>query len=96
MLRLRHLETALEHEDHLGWGYATKDSLPTVRQAKLDCAVIDVANELFLTPEDLFHWTNSKWGRWLVDGVYGRDESPTKKTVRNYLNEKAVREALDF
>lgn len=98
-LTLTHLEEALGHEKHLGFGYATRDSLASPRTlgtlAKLDCAVVDVANELKLNFEELFHWTNSKYGRWLVDDVYGNDSPPTKATVRRNLNKKAVDVAMD-
>ena len=88
------LEAALGDERHLGFGYAISRDLGESRRKRLDRAVVRVANDLDLDAETLFHWANSKWGR-LVDGVYGRNESPSSETVRNYLNEKAVAEALD-
>ena len=85
-LVLDDLEAALEDDRHHGWGYATKTSLGAGIQAKLDCAVIDVANELGLDYEELFMWTNSKYGRWLIDSL----GSPTKVLVREQLNQDAI------
>lgn len=88
---------ALADERHLGFGYAcTRDISSASKKAQLDNAVAGVANELGLDAETFFHWTNSKLGRWLADGVLGRGEPPTKETVRKYLNPEAVAEALDF
>lgn len=90
------LQMALEDDRHLGFGYATADVIGSAsRRRSLDRAVVAVANEVGLDSETLFHWTNSKWGRWLVDGVHGRNEPPTRATVRAYLNPSAVAEALD-
>jgi hypothetical protein len=88
-LSLEDLDATLEDERHNGWGYATKSgSLDLRPEAQLDCAVIDVANELGLSYDDLFIWTDSKYGRWLVDTVAG--QTPTKTTVRKYLNQEAI------
>lgn len=92
-LGLQDLDDAVEDQRHLGWGYSTKSGLPNRAQATLDCAVIDVANELELNYEELFHWTNSKYGRWLVDTIGGK--TPTKAAVRKYLNAEAVKDAQE-
>jgi hypothetical protein len=84
------LQNVLADERHLGFGYATSDVLPPSRRERLDRAVVAVANDLGLDEETLFHWTNSKYGRWLVDLVYGNDAPPTQATVP-----LAVEEALD-
>jgi hypothetical protein len=89
-LTLDDLEDCLNDEEHLGWGYAIRDNLSASRQARADKAVVAVANELGLTKRQLFHWTNSKYGRWMIDGMYGRDEGISRATVRNYLNHDAV------
>lgn len=96
VLSMDDLDAALGSEDHLGYGYAISSDLPSRKRLALDHSVVAVANDLDLDAETLFHWTNSKWGRWLVDGVYGRDETPTKATVEKYLNPKAVAEATTF
>lgn len=85
------LDACLADDDHLGWGYAIASDLSNSKRERLDRAVVAVANELGLSKRDLFHWTNSKYGRWLVDGIYGRDESPSKASVRHYLNPEAMK-----
>ena len=88
-LVLDDLDAALEDGRHNGWGYLTSRHLRVRQAAALDIAVIDVANELGLNYEDLFSWTNSKNGRWLVDGIES-DTKPTAKLVREYLNEETM------
>lgn len=95
-LSVEDLHRTLEDERHLGFGYACCDVVTGSRAGRLDSAIVYVANELGLSYEDLFHWSNSKYGRWLADGVYGRDESPTRATVRHYLNPEAVRVSQEF
>lgn len=81
------LDAALNDEDHLGWGYSGASSyLSDSKRERLDRAVVAVANELGLSKRELFHWTNSKYGRWLTDTV----ESPSKASVREYLNADAM------
>lgn len=89
ILTLEDLDATLEDERHNGWGYATKSrGLVLGMEAKLDCAVIDVTNELGLDYEDLFRWADSKYGRWLVDHIGGG--IPTRTVVRQYLNQEAI------
>lgn len=88
-LTVEDLHRTLEDERHLGYGYATVGLIieSESRRNRLDRAIVAVANELELSYEQLFDWSNSKYGRWLADGVYGRDESPSRATVRShYLN----------
>lgn len=90
-LTLADLERALEDDRHNGWGYATSRSgwLSPTAMARLDCRVIDTANQLGLDYEELFQWTDSKYGRHLVDTIGGvRDV--TFAAVRPYLNENAM------
>jgi hypothetical protein len=90
------IERALADGRHLGFGYAcTRDIESESKRQRLDRATVAVANELGLDDETFFHWANSKYGRWLADAVLGRDEPPTKATVRQYLNPPAVEQALD-
>jgi hypothetical protein len=74
-LTIDNLEAALADERHLGVGYWESRSveMPKRKLERLDRAVIRQANALGLDQERLFHWTNSKYGRWLVDDVYGCD-----------------------
>lgn len=93
-LTVADLVAALNDERHLGWGYATREYLSESRRERLDRAVLAVANSLGLSAEDLFHWTNAKFGRHLVDmassGKINHD------LVRGYLNAEAVAQAKDF
>jgi hypothetical protein len=85
-LKVGDLAAVLDREDHHGWGYATRRYLDAKLQRELDAAVIEVANALMISCDDLFEWADSKWGRWLVDAVQGRDEPATVETVRGCLN----------
>jgi hypothetical protein len=85
----------LDNPEHLGFGYARTraDGLPEATVTALDAAVAAVANELGLTAGQLFHWSNSKHGRWLTDAVWGRGEPATPATVREYLTARTVAQA---
>lgn len=85
-LTTKDLEDALADPQHLGYGYATAGNLRRSQATALDNAVVRVANELDLDPVAFFDWTNSKYGRWLVDGVEGCGEKPNAETVRKYMN----------
>ncbi len=95
MLTVQDLHETLADERHLGFGYACCRDLPEATADRLDRAIVAVANEMELDRETLFHWSNSKYGRWLYDAVYGREEPPTQKTVRGLLNEAAIRRATE-
>lgn len=84
------LDAAIAREDHHGWGYAQRRYLDSAAQRSLDQAVVVVANELGLTADELFAWTDSKPGRWLCDAVYGRSEVATVDTVRGCLNRQVI------
>lgn len=95
------ISRALADERHLGWGYTCTRDLGAEYgrqsdQDQLDRNVVAVANELGLDYDTFFHWTNSKYGRWLADAVIGRNESVTEGTVRGCLNREAVAAAMDF
>jgi hypothetical protein len=72
------VKAVLDHPDHLGWGYATSrfGSATPEQVAAMDEALVDRANALGLTVEELFVWTNAKPGRWYVDRVVGCWEDP--------------------
>ncbi len=89
------LHETLADERHGGWGYACCSDLPRSKREPLDRAIIGVANEMNLDRERLFHWSNSKYGRWLYDAVYGNDKPPTRATVRELLNPEAMRLATE-
>lgn len=88
------LEAALNDERHLGFGYATRDYLPTSLRERLDRNVVWVANDLGLDAETLFHWANSKNARWLCD--HASDGKVSRDRVRDYLNPETVASAMDF
>ena len=90
MLTLTDLHQTLADDRHLGWGYACCQDLGATTLARLDKAIIAVANEMSLDYEDLFHWSNSKHGRWLFDSVYGNSNPPTRATVRILLNPQTI------
>jgi hypothetical protein len=94
MLTVDDLHATLADERHLGFGYACCDVLPPGKRERLDRAIVAVANQLELDRETLFHWSNSKHGRWLADAAYGRDEPATRATVRTLLNPEAVAASL--
>jgi len=83
----------LDDPRHEGWGYgcSVRYQVPEQVVADLDAAVAAVANELRLTPEQLFQWSDSKHGRWLWDDVHGCDAPPTVETVRKHMNEDSTR-----
>lgn len=76
---------ALEDERHHGFGYATRRSVPYFRLLELDREVIRQANTHQFTKEELFEWTNSKLGRWLVDEIVGCG-TPIEEAVPKYLS----------
>lgn len=90
MLTITDLHETLAHEDHLGWGYACLDVLSDSKRKRIDRAIVAVANELSLTTDQLFMWSNSKHGRWLADRVYGNDAPINRATVRTELNERVI------
>jgi hypothetical protein len=92
MLTIQDLHETLADERHLGWGYAGRDRLAASKRDRLDRAVVAVANELGLDTETLFHWSNSKNGRWLIDEA--TDSAPTRDLVRKHLNPDAVASSL--
>ena len=84
----------LADERHLGHGYACTDVLSDSRRARLNHAVVGVANEEGLTRDELFTWSNSKHGRWLADRVYGNNAPISRATVRKELSRKIVDELV--
>jgi hypothetical protein len=95
-LTVDNITQALEDERHLGFGYYESRSveMPKRKLERLDRAVIRQANALGLDQERFFHWTNSKYGRWLVDDVYGCDRN-IAEAVALALNAEAVEVACD-
>lgn len=83
-LTVEDLHATLEDERHLGWGYATTEELNDRERRNLDVVVIEIANEQGWTKDQLFEWSNSKYGRWLSDLVYGRGW--TQKQMRTELD----------
>ena len=90
------LHRTLEDDRHLGWGYAeVAEYVHGRRREQLDRAIVAVANEQGLDYEILFHWSNSKHGRWLSDAVHGCNAPPTRATVRGLLNPSTIAASLD-
>jgi hypothetical protein len=89
MLTETHLHEALEDERHHGWGYAGRSYLSAARRDLLDRLVLDAANDLGLTREELFQWTDSKYGRHLTDEASGRSAN-LRPLVARYLNADAI------
>lgn len=91
-LTVEDLRATIADERHLGFGYACRaEDLSAAQAARVDRAVVAVANSLGLDRDDLFAWSNSMWGRWLHDGIQERDENPIgAPTVRRYLNAEII------
>lgn len=85
----------LTDDRHLGFGLAESHLLTSRKRDQLFTAIAAVAVELGITKEELFHWTNSKWGRWLIDGVYGCDEPINRATVRRCMDAQKVAEVQE-
>jgi len=85
VLNIDHLAAALEDDRHLGFGYATSRHLPHGYRTRLNNAVIAVANEIGLTEEELFDWSNSKTGRHLVDVCSGGSIN-REEVVRRFVH----------
>lgn len=77
------------------FGYAQLERLNSQKRARIERALVAVANELQLSLDELRVWSASKWVRWLCDGVKGRNEPPTRETLRRYLNEEIVANLLE-
>jgi hypothetical protein len=90
MLTVEDLHETLEHEDHLGFGYACCIDLPHTKRDRLDRAIVAVANEEGFSKSELLTWSNSKHGRWLADLVMGNGYAPTRATVRRQLSREIV------
>jgi hypothetical protein len=93
-LTVADLYETLNDERHLGWGYATLDVLGDSKRDRVDRAIVAVANDLGLTYEELFNWSNSKHGRWLADRVYGNDAPATQATVRKELTREIITQLM--
>ena len=91
-LTVADLDATLADERHLGWGYASAGHFGDSKRARLDRAVVAVANELGLDYEGLFMWSNSKLARWCADEMHGR--SPSREAVRHYLNPTVIRDLV--
>lgn len=84
----------LNDDRHLGFGLAEASVMTSRNRERLFAAVARRANDLSLTKEELFHWTNSKHGRWLVDSVYGCGE-PVAAAVASHMTAERVAEVQE-
>lgn len=63
-----------EDERWLGWGYLQGRTNDEEIDAGADAYVLARAAERGWDREDLFHWMNSKDGRWFADWYFGGDK----------------------
>jgi hypothetical protein len=90
MLTVQDLHETLEDPRHGGWGYACVARTFTANKcAAIDKAIVAVANKEGLTKEELFVWSDSKFGRWLRDEAE-ETRDITQKFVRKHLNRSIV------
>lgn len=90
MIYSRDIEAMLTDERHLGFGLATIRLLPEHLRTSTIQAVVRQANSWGLDYEQTFHWTNSKYARWLVDDV-GSGKLPSR-VVKHQMTLAKVRE----
>jgi hypothetical protein len=91
MLTVADLHDTLTHEDHLGWGYACVASIDSdAVRARIDRHIVRAANDLGLTADELFMWSNSKYGRWLSDEVGESLRDATLAKVQRYLSAETI------
>jgi hypothetical protein len=86
---------ALRDPRHNQHGYAITVDLPNSISAESDDLVIQVANEMGLTYEDLFMFLDSKPARWLREDLENKipvNKSETEVIVRKYLNAREIEE----
>jgi hypothetical protein len=91
LLTLADLDRALEDERHMGYGYAIASDLTPHKRERLNRAVIAVANQLGMNYQQLFEWTNSKYGRHLAGYVEHNELPASQESVRQYLHLNALR-----
>jgi len=83
LLTVDDIERGYDDDRWGGWGYLgeRQRSMVTARGRKqaehADARVLLYANEQGWTPEDLFQWTNSTYGRHFGDAFFGWDREPT-------------------
>lgn len=88
------LLNALQDERHLGNGYSIRSYTTDPRKVvAMDEMVILMANKEGWSLEDLFQFTNSKTGRWVVDAWLGGDKEMAQKYLMNFKTEMATWEA---
>jgi len=67
------IDAGLTDERWLGWGYLGERSRSEQNATEADAVVLRFARVLGWDREDLFHWMNSKDGRWFGDWAFGCD-----------------------
>lgn len=92
------VEAALADDRHLGYGFHERALLPAASQVRLTRVVAEIATEAGWAYEDLFHWTNSKFGRHLISDVMGPrlNGEALRHVVRNYINEATRQQSQEF
>jgi hypothetical protein len=70
-LTTKDIEAGYEDERWLGWGYLGERDRTDGPTDRADAIVLRFAAERGWDAEDLFHWANSKDGRWFGDWAFG-------------------------
>lgn len=75
-LTVKDIEAGYENDEWAGWGYLGERDAMLDRRGKslipkMDRLVLKIANAAGWTKDNLFHWTNSKYGRHFVDQAFG-------------------------
>ena len=82
---------ALLDERHLGNGYAIRSYTTDPRKVvTMDEMVVLMANKEGWTKEELFQFTNSKTGRYVVDCWMGGDKDRAQVYLMDFKNEMAT------
>lgn len=99
-LTIEDLHATLENPDHLGWGYACCEDLSERLRHNVDVVIVRLANEQGWRQSDLFHWSNSKHGRWLSDHLtwqrsWSQKQLLADQGIRNLISLHGLEEVLE-
>jgi len=80
------IEAGYNDDRYLGWGYLNeRRNADPALVAVADALVIRLANQERWTAEILFHWLNSKNGRWFADEIFGGSAFDNATLYRRYF-----------
>lgn len=71
MLTTQDITNGYDDTRWLGWGYLGERIRHADTAARADAIVLRFAAQHGWNAEDLFHWANSKDGRWFGDWAFG-------------------------